>query len=270
MLCQALPPNQHLPEPQGPDSSARIYAASTRPSHGLGPDPERLSPPDPLGRAGSVLQPLGSLDPGGRRRLHPGRVPSRATLTSWEYAGVHEGGHAEVGQHEEKDNGIVGRNDGGDVQAEPRAPAGTGAVGYAAAGHPDMVPAPAQPRQCHRAPRCPREPAQHTGVVWLGSLHSQLRVRSPAQGLCPFSATKSSPRPQPVPSTPKPERHLHQPDPGCAQPPSQLSLRWDVLQETIAHHHHHPWPRCCSKGIVTIPLLGWGQRASPQGATVIP
>lgn len=42
-------------------------------------------------------------------------------LSSWEYAWVHEGGHAEVGQHKEEDDSIVDGNDWGDVEAEPRA-----------------------------------------------------------------------------------------------------------------------------------------------------
>lgn len=183
-LCQALPPNQDPPEPQRPHPGARIYAASMRRSHGLGAAPERR----PWAGQGGSSSPRDAPCPGGRRRLHPSRVPSRAALTSREYAGVHEGGHAEVGQHEEEDDGIVGGNDRGDVQAEPGAPAGTGAVGHAG-----VVPAPAQPGQCHRAPRCPREPAPRTGVAWPGRPHPWLRVRAPAQGLWPFPATKSSP-----------------------------------------------------------------------------
>lgn len=61
---------------------------------------------------------------GGRRRLYARHFPGGVRLTSREDARVHEGGHAEVGQHEEEDDSIVGRNDRGDIQAEPRAPAG--------------------------------------------------------------------------------------------------------------------------------------------------
>lgn len=116
-----------------------------------------------------------------------------------------------------------------------------------------------------------------TSPAHRGGLAGEPPPLATCPGSCPGAVAipchQIVPHPQPVPSTRKPELQLHQPDPSCAQPPSWSSLRWDVLQETITQHHRHPWPRCHgerSKGLVTVPPLGWGQRASPRGATVIP
>lgn len=124
------------------------------------------SPPDPTqaGQGGLSSSLLGS----GNSLYIRGRAegdssirdtsPSRARLTSREYAWVHEGGHTEVGQHEEEDNSIVDRNDWGDVQTEPWAPAGTKAVR-----HPGPVPQvtpvvlPTAPCIAPRNPHSPRQ-----------------------------------------------------------------------------------------------------------------
>lgn len=85
---------------------------------------------------GAVGAARGSVEPAGRAPLHPHLDPSDlhrfiqrgaevvlfvlVLLSSGEDAGVHEGGHAEVCQHEQKDDAIVNRDSHGESLGQPR------------------------------------------------------------------------------------------------------------------------------------------------------
>lgn len=205
--------------------------------------------------------------------------PAGARLTSWEYAWVHEGGHAEVGQHEEEDDGIVGRDDRGHVETEPRAPVGT-----VRSSDPSLVSLPPPPTVPRGSQHCiPHPNWSHFNSTACGTLGGHNRMCSrhpsgskiplwdPTAGWCweqgkpgrwhgghPGDLHRGDTKPAPAPVPPEPlvlltsQRQLQQ-DPGTPEqhpaPPRD------------------PWVH--SEGITLLPpapASRLGQRASPLQA----